>query len=78
LAHHNDALVPTGGFIEYVLTQGPAAIEQYIKTCRDIGFDILEISSDFIKLAPLITAPLASSTRPLSVADVTVCCARVY
>jgi phosphosulfolactate synthase (CoM biosynthesis protein A) len=48
LAHRYNVLVSTGGFIEYVLTQGATAVEQYIKKCRDLGFDILEISSGFI------------------------------
>jgi phosphosulfolactate synthase (CoM biosynthesis protein A) len=48
LAHRYNVLVSTGGFIEYVLTQGAATVEQYIEKCRDLGFDILEISSGFI------------------------------
>ncbi len=50
LAHKYDVLVSTGGFIEYVLTQGPAAVDQYIKECKNVGFDILEISSGFITI----------------------------
>ncbi|MDQ4075165.1 MAG: phosphosulfolactate synthase [Chloroflexota bacterium] len=50
LAHRYDVLVSTGGFIEHVLTQGPEAVQQYIQECRDIGFDIVEISSGFITL----------------------------
>jgi phosphosulfolactate synthase (CoM biosynthesis protein A) len=50
LAHRYNVLVSTGGFIEYVLTQGAATVEQYIKKCRDLGFDILEISSGFITI----------------------------
>ncbi len=50
LAHRYDVLVSTGGFIEYVLTQGPDVVDRYIKECRDIGFDILEISSGFITI----------------------------
>lgn len=48
LAHRYDVLVSTGGFIEYVLTRGPTVVDKYIDECRDIGFDILEISSGFI------------------------------
>lgn len=48
LAHKNDVLVSTGGFIEYVLTKGADTVDRYIKECRDVGFDILEISSGFI------------------------------
>lgn len=50
LAHRHDVMVSTGGFIEYVLTQGPDTVDQYIKECRDLGFDIVEISSGFITI----------------------------
>ncbi len=50
LAHQHDALVSTGGFIEYVLTQGADAVEKYIHECREVGFDIIEISAGFITL----------------------------
>src|SRR5450759_4019976 len=49
-AHRYDVLVSTGGFIEYVLTQGASAVEQYIKECKEIGFDIIEVSSGFITI----------------------------
>jgi phosphosulfolactate synthase (CoM biosynthesis protein A) len=50
LAHRYNVLVSTGGFIEHVLTQGPEAVHRYIQECRDVGFDILEISSGFITI----------------------------
>jgi len=50
-AHKYDVLVSTGGFIEYVLTQGADAVDKYIKECKKAGFDILEISSGFITIA---------------------------
>jgi phosphosulfolactate synthase (CoM biosynthesis protein A) len=50
LAHRYNVLVSTGGFIEHVLTQGPEAVPRYIQECRDVGFDILEISSGFITI----------------------------
>ena len=50
LCHEYDVLVSTGGFIEYVLTQGPAAVQRYIRECRELGFDIVEISSGFITI----------------------------
>ncbi len=50
VAHRYNVMVSTGGFIEYVLTQGPAAVDQYVKECRDVGFDIIEISSGFITI----------------------------
>lgn len=50
LAHRYNVLVSTGGFIEHVLTQGPEAVNRYIEECRNVGFDILEISSGFITI----------------------------
>jgi phosphosulfolactate synthase (CoM biosynthesis protein A) len=49
-AHSHDVLVSTGGFIEYALTQGEDAVRRYIAECKDLGFDILEISSGFISI----------------------------
>lgn len=50
LCHSHEVNVSTGGFIEHVLTQGKGAVEQYIKECKEIGFDIIEISSGFITI----------------------------
>lgn len=50
LAHRYDVLVSTGGWIEYVLTQGADAVDKYIHECAEVGFDIVEISSGFITI----------------------------
>jgi phosphosulfolactate synthase (CoM biosynthesis protein A) len=50
IAHEHDALVSTGGFMEYVLTQGNESVDKYIETCKDYGFDIIELSAGFITL----------------------------
>jgi phosphosulfolactate synthase (CoM biosynthesis protein A) len=50
LCHGHDVLVSTGGFMEYVLTQGRDAVKAYIRECKDLGFDIVEISAGFITL----------------------------
>jgi phosphosulfolactate synthase (CoM biosynthesis protein A) len=50
LAHRHDVLVSTGGFMEYVLTQGAQAVDAYIQECRDVGFDIIELSCGFISI----------------------------
>lgn len=50
IAHENNALVSTGGFMEYVLTQGKENVYRYIETCKDYGFDIIELSAGFITL----------------------------
>jgi phosphosulfolactate synthase (CoM biosynthesis protein A) len=50
LCHRHEVTVSTGGFIERVLTQGAGAVDRYIRECRELGFDIIEISSGFITL----------------------------
>jgi len=50
LCHRHGVLVSTGGFIERVLTFGADAVERYIAECKDLGFDIIEISSGFITI----------------------------
>ena len=50
LCHGYDVLVDTGGFMEHVLTQGPEAVDRYITECKELGFDIIEISSGFITI----------------------------
>jgi phosphosulfolactate synthase (CoM biosynthesis protein A) len=50
LAHSYDVLVSTGGFIEYALTQGTEIVDKYINECKEVGFDIIEISSGFITI----------------------------
>lgn len=48
ICHAHTVRVSTGGFIEYVLTQGIDAVNRYIQECKELGFDIVEISSGFI------------------------------
>ncbi len=50
LAHAHAVRVSTGGFIEHVLTRGPEAVDAYLRECRAIGFDVVEISRGFITL----------------------------
>lgn len=48
--HKHDVLVSTGGFIERVLAQGPETVGLYLKECKELGFDIVEVSSGFITI----------------------------
>jgi phosphosulfolactate synthase (CoM biosynthesis protein A) len=50
LCHKNDVLVSTGGFIERVLPQGGEAVRKYVADCKELGFDIIEISAGFISI----------------------------
>lgn len=49
-AHAHDVQVSTGGFMEYVLTRGREAVEQYIEACRRVGFDVIELSGGFVTI----------------------------
>jgi phosphosulfolactate synthase (CoM biosynthesis protein A) len=50
ICHAHDVLVSTGGFIEHVLTQGADAVRRYLRECKELGFDIVEVSSGFISV----------------------------
>jgi phosphosulfolactate synthase (CoM biosynthesis protein A) len=50
LCHRHDVLISTGGFIERVLSFGPEYVDRYVSECKDLGFDIIEISSGFISI----------------------------
>ena len=50
LCHEHGVLVSTGGFLEWVLTQGAEAVDHYVQECREVGFDIIEISCGFITI----------------------------
>ncbi|MGH7995586.1 MAG: phosphosulfolactate synthase, partial [Opitutaceae bacterium] len=50
LAHEHGVAVSTGGFIEHVLTQGPDAVDAYLGGCRELGFDVVELSCGFVTL----------------------------
>src|SRR6266487_3692209 len=43
MAHDYNVLVSTGGFIEYMITQGKEAVKKYLQQCKLAGFDIIEI-----------------------------------
>src|SRR5699024_11294064 len=50
IAHENNAYVSSGGWIETVLRYGDDAVDQYLKEAKDVGFDVIEISTGFIML----------------------------
>jgi phosphosulfolactate synthase (CoM biosynthesis protein A) len=50
VCHAHQVLVSTGGFVEYVLTQGAEAVRRYIAGCKELGFDIIEVSSGFLTM----------------------------
>ncbi len=48
--HDHEVYVSTGGFVERVIVQGSDAVDQYLKECKELGFDVVEVSSG---LAPI-------------------------
>lgn len=48
--HRYEVSVSTGGFLERVLTEGRPAVDAYIRECKDLGFDTIEISCGFITI----------------------------
>ena len=50
LCHEHDVEVSTGGFLETVLARRGDAVARYLEECRELGFDIVEISSGFVTL----------------------------
>jgi phosphosulfolactate synthase (CoM biosynthesis protein A) len=50
LAHAHSVSVSTGGFIEHVLARDPGAVEPYLRECRELGFDTVELSAGFITI----------------------------
>ncbi|MBI1899031.1 MAG: phosphosulfolactate synthase [Acidobacteria bacterium] len=50
LCHRHQVEVSTGGFIERVLAQGREAVASYIAACKDLGFDVVEVSAGFITM----------------------------
>jgi phosphosulfolactate synthase (CoM biosynthesis protein A) len=54
MAHEHGVYVSTGGWIEHVLTQSDAgkAVDRYLDKCKDVGFDVVEVSTGFLSLPP--------------------------
>lgn len=52
LAHSHGVYVSTGGWIEHLLATNNSAdaIDRYLKKCKSLGFDVVEISTGFISL----------------------------
>ncbi|HET7569855.1 MAG TPA: phosphosulfolactate synthase [Gammaproteobacteria bacterium] len=50
LAHKHDAYISSGGWIETVLRFGPEAVDKYLKEAKEVGFDVIEISTGFLTI----------------------------
>src|SRR5215831_7705500 len=52
LCHAHEVYVSTGGFVEAVLPQGAETVRHYLGECKELGFDIVEVSSGFVTVPP--------------------------
>jgi len=54
IAHENDVYVSTGGFMEHLLTHPEVftVVDKYLQKCKDLGFDVVELSSGFLSFPP--------------------------
>jgi phosphosulfolactate synthase (CoM biosynthesis protein A) len=50
LAHQHEVYVSTGGWIERVLCYGAEAVTRYMEEVKNLGFDVIELSTGFISL----------------------------
>ncbi len=50
LVHEHDAYVSSGGWIETVLRHGPDAVAHYLKEAKEVGFDVIEVSTGFLSV----------------------------
>ena len=51
VCHKHRVNVSTGGFVEHVLTLGSQSVDRYLAECREIGFDIVEVSAGFLSIS---------------------------
>lgn len=51
ICHDHDVLVSTGGFVERVLGQGHDAVQKYVAECKELGFDMVELSAGFVSIS---------------------------
>ncbi|KAM5442930.1 hypothetical protein MferCBS31731_001802 [Microsporum ferrugineum] len=52
IAHNNGAYVSTGGWAEHLLTHpdNTSVLDRYFKKCKDLGFDVVELSAGFLSI----------------------------
>ncbi|KAI5896462.1 coma-domain-containing protein [Schizophyllum commune H4-8] len=72
VAHKHDCYVSTGGYIERVLSASGGdryVITKYLEACKNMGFDVLELSSGFLSIptedwAYLVELTAAQGLKP--------------
>jgi phosphosulfolactate synthase (CoM biosynthesis protein A) len=70
VAHKHGVYVSTGGFIERVLATSNDRVrdvERYVRRCKDLGFDVIELSTGFLSLPVEDWAELVQCVHKLGV-----------
>ena len=82
ITHRAGAYVSTGGWIEHVLVQeGPSGVNRYLGEAKELGFDVIELSTGFITLPlddliALIHDVIAAGLRPKPELGIQIWCGR--
>lgn len=50
VCHGHGTYVSTGGFLEHVLAREPDRMDACLEECRELGFDVVEVSSGFLSV----------------------------
>jgi phosphosulfolactate synthase (CoM biosynthesis protein A) len=70
VAHKHGVYVSTGGFIERVLATSNDRmrdVERYVRRCKDLGFDVIELSTGFLSLPVEDWAELVQCVQRLGI-----------
>ena len=65
LCHRNGIEVSTGGYLERVLLAGPDIVKRFLKDSKEMGFDIVEISTGLVYMPLEDKMNLIQYTRDL-------------
>lgn len=66
IAHKHDVYVSTGGFVERILATSndrSRDVQRYVRQCRELGFDVIELSTGFLSLPVMDWAELVQCVQ---------------
>uniref|UniRef100_A0A0C9S2S9 TSA: Wollemia nobilis Ref_Wollemi_Transcript_18664_1617 transcribed RNA sequence n=1 Tax=Wollemia nobilis TaxID=56998 RepID=A0A0C9S2S9_9CONI len=46
IAHRHNVNVGTGDWADHLLQKGPCAFREYVKDCKNLGFDVINVNAD--------------------------------
>lgn len=70
IAHKHGVYVSTGGFVEHVLATSNDRVrdvQRYVKRCKDLGFDVVELSTGFLSMPITDWAEMVQDVQQLGV-----------